>query len=102
MPFISQDREYNTDWIDQEFVSLVPFENMTRYDDGLLPGHAYMLYWIRKYKSGRRIPAYFEYDYGIEFMKEREFLKDDTLSHRIQARLPLVLQMLVNQLVQYR
>lgn len=76
MPFISQDREYNTDWIDQEFVSLVPFENMTRYDDGLLPGHAYMLYWIRKYKSGRRIPAYFEYDYGIEFMKEREFLKD--------------------------
>lgn len=35
-----------------------------------------MMHWIQKYKSGRRIPAYFEYDYGIEFMKEREFLKE--------------------------
>lgn len=47
---------------------------MIRYSDGLLPGHIYMLYWLGKY-ANRRIPAYFEYDYGIHFVAEKEFLK---------------------------
>ncbi|MDY3037708.1 MAG: hypothetical protein SOR41_05190 [Eubacteriales bacterium] len=79
-PFVSQDREFNTSWIEQALQfpdqSLVSPDKMVRYKDGLLPGHVYMMHWIQKYKSGRRIPAYFEYDYGIEFMKEREFLKE--------------------------
>lgn len=75
-PFISQDREFNTDWINQELVSLVPLKNMTRYADGLLPGHVYMLHWIQSSNKKRRIPSYFEYKYGIEFVQEREFLKE--------------------------
>lgn len=79
-PFISQDREYNTNWLDQAMLfpdqSLVPFSNMVRYKDGLLPGHIYMLYWICKYKTRKNIPSYFEYKYGIEFNKERDFLRD--------------------------
>ena len=34
-----------------------------------------MLYWIDKYKLKRKIPAYFEYQYGIEFIKEKDFLE---------------------------
>lgn len=55
--------------------SLVDKKAMIRYDDGLLPGHVYMLYWMNKYKGkNRKIPRYFEFDYGINFEKEREFL----------------------------
>ena len=48
---------------------------MTRYSDGLLPGHVYMLYWIDK-QNRKRIPSYFEYTYGINFYKEKNFLED--------------------------
>ena len=50
MPFISQDRELNTNWIKQsQMFGVTPTkEMMTRYSDGLLPGHVYMLYWIRE------------------------------------------------------
>ena len=79
MPFISQDREFNTDWIEQSQMfpkqSIIPRSTMKRYSDGLLPGHVYMLYWLNKY-SNRRIPAYFEYDYGIHFIAEKTFLKE--------------------------
>ena len=76
-PFISQDREFNTNWIEQAQMfpaqSIIPIETMTRFSDGLLPGHIYMLYWLNKYGK-RRIPAYFEYEYGICFAKEKRFL----------------------------
>lgn len=78
-PFISQDREFNTDWIEQSQMfpkqSILPESMMKRYSDGLLPGHVYMLYWLNKYVN-RRIPAYFEYDYGIHFIAEKTFLKE--------------------------
>ena len=78
-PFISKDRELNTSWLEQakhfSTQSIIPKKIMKRYSDGLLPGHVYMLYWIDKYKLKRRIPAYFEYKYGIEFLKEKDFLE---------------------------
>lgn len=78
--FISQDRELNTNWIEQVDLfhaqSLVEKSMMIRYKDGLLPGHIYMLYWLEKYKN-KRIPVYFEYKYGIEFEKEKIFLEEN-------------------------
>lgn len=78
-PFISKDREIYSNWLieTEQFPEprLLPIEMMTRYDDGLLPGHVYMLFWIDSIQGkGRKIPVYFEYAYGIEFVKEREFL----------------------------
>ena len=76
-PFISMDRELNTNWIGQTETfleqSIIPKSMMTRYDDGLLPGHVYMLYWLGKY-ANKKIPAYFEYKYGINFEAEKDFL----------------------------
>lgn len=76
-PFISKDRELNTNWIEQAEMflnqSIIPISMMTRYDDGLLPGHVYMLYWLKKY-TNKRVPTYFEYKYGIKFGKEKKFL----------------------------
>lgn len=78
-PFVSKDRELNTNWLEQAkhfpTQSIIPKKIMKRYSDGLLPGHVYMLYWTDKYKLKRRIPAYFEYKYGIEFLKEKDFLE---------------------------
>lgn len=75
MPFISQDRELNTNWIDQAqmFGATPTKEMMVRYSDGLLPGHVYMLYWIKEIHR-KRIPVYFEYQYGINFTDEQDFL----------------------------
>ncbi|MDO4170811.1 MAG: hypothetical protein Q4D45_13080 [Lachnospiraceae bacterium] len=79
-PFISQDRELNTNWIEQSMMfpehSIIPKSMMRRYSDGLLPGHVYMLYWLEKY-TNKRIPAYFEYKYGIDFNKEKIFLTEN-------------------------
>lgn len=77
MPYISKDRELYTDWIEQAKMfpnNVISKKMMTRYTDGLLPGHVYMLYWISRYNMKRRIPSYFEYKYGIDFVKETEFL----------------------------
>lgn len=78
-PFVSRDRELYTNWIDQALMlpkqCIIPREVMTRFADGLLPGHVYMLYWIGKYNGkNRRIPSYFEYKFGICFEKERLWL----------------------------
>lgn len=77
-PYISQDRELNTDWISQADMfpvqSIIPISMMQRYTDGLLPGHVYMLYWLGKY-TNKKIPAYFEYKYGVDFCKEKGFLR---------------------------
>lgn len=79
-PFISEDREQNSTWLKQVAMfpdqSLVKREMMTRFKDGFLPGHIYMLYWLDKYPYGyRRIPSYFEYKYGIGFVKELKLLQ---------------------------
>lgn len=76
MPFISKDRELNTNWIEQVKLSGVTpkKEKMVRYSDNLLPGHVYMLYWLSKYNN-KKIPAYFEYEYGICFKREKFFLE---------------------------
>ena len=83
MPFISKDRELNTNWFEQAKTfsqqSLVSKSMMKRYSDGLLPGHIYMLYWLKKY-SNKKTPAYFEYEYGIDFVAEKTFLKRKWLS----------------------
>ncbi len=75
-PYVSPDRDMK-DW--NKKVSMFPDmmvkrEMMIRDDDGLLPGHVYMLYWINKYKN-KEIPVYFEYKYGINYNKELEYLK---------------------------
>ena len=76
IPYIAEDRE--KEWFKMAAMfpqSLVDRKSMIRYDDGLLPGHVYMLYWMDKYKGkNRKIPRYFEFDYGVDFEKEREFL----------------------------
>ena len=74
-PYISNDRP--KDWIERAELfpdhSIIPVEMMKRYSDGLLPGHIYMLYWLKKY-TNKKVPVYFEYKYGIDFEKERLFL----------------------------
>lgn len=77
-PFISMDRELNTNWIEQaNYFGVTPArEMMVRYSDGLLPGHIYMLYWIKNVHR-ERIPAYFEYRYGVNFYKEKIFLTEN-------------------------
>lgn len=47
---------------------------MKKFSDGLLPGHVYMLYWIKEIHR-KRIPSYFEYKYGINFTEEQAFLQ---------------------------
>ncbi len=75
VPYISEER--TADWIEraEKFpkASLIPKAMMKRYADGLLPGHIYMLYWLKKY-TNKKIPSYFEYKYGIDFEKEKAFL----------------------------
>ena len=79
-PFVSKDREKNTNWLEQAEImpkqAIIPLGRMTRFSDGLLPGHIYMLYWIGKNGVDKQIPSYFEYKYGIEFEQERQFLID--------------------------
>lgn len=76
-PYISKDRELNTNWLEQIELfpaqSLVSKSMMTRYNDGLLPGHVYMLHWLKKY-TNKHVPVYFEYRYGINFEKEKIYL----------------------------
>lgn len=77
IPYIADDRE--AEWIERASLfeqSLVKRSMMQRYTDGLLPGHVYMLYWLGKY-TNKRVPAYFEYKYGIDFEKEKQFLFDN-------------------------
>lgn len=73
-PYISSER--TAKWFEQAELfpaSLVQKQMMKRYADNLLPGHVYMLYWLKKY-TNKKVPAYFEYKYGIDFEKEKNFL----------------------------
>ena len=76
MPYISPSRDLK-DWLEKVDMfpgqSLVAKSMMKRNADGLLPGHVYMLYWMKKF-TDKAIPAYFEYKYGIDFEKEKLFL----------------------------
>lgn len=90
-PFISQDRELNTDWIEQAEMfpeqSIIPKSMMYRYPDGLLPGHVYMLYWLNKYNN-KKVPSYFEYEYGINFKDEKDYLiKNEYLDSSLKPTL---------------
>ncbi len=82
-PYISTERDFKkwNEMVSQFPKMLVQKEMMIRNEDGLLPGHIYQLYWIQKYKSGRRIPEYFEYEFGIDFNKEKDLL---TLNNYIE------------------
>lgn len=75
IPYISNDRP--KDWIGRAELlpkqCIIPVEIMKRYSDNLLPGHIYMLYWLKKY-TNKKVPSYFEYKYGINFEKEKDFL----------------------------
>lgn len=74
-PYISADRENS--WIERAElfpeVVLVKRKMMQRNADNLLPGHVYMLNWLKRY-AGKKAPIHFEYKYGIDFEKEKEFL----------------------------
>lgn len=78
IPYVSEER--GCEWIEIAtgfpIQSIIPKQIMTRYNDGLLPGHIYMLYWL-KIHSEKSIPLYFEYQYGINFEKEKEFLREN-------------------------
>jgi SPP1 gp7 family putative phage head morphogenesis protein len=77
-PYISNDRK--PEWIEMAKTfpktAIVKKSMMKRYSDGLLPGHVYMLYWLKKY-TNKKVPSYFEYQYGIDFEKERTFLLNE-------------------------
>lgn len=76
-PYISKDRELYTNWLEQAELfpaqAIIPKSMMTRDADGLLPGHIYMLHWLKKY-TNKQVPVYFEYKYGINFEKEKKYL----------------------------
>ena len=78
-PFISDERDIK-DWIERAQgmpkQCLVDKKMMKRFSDGLLPGHVYMLYWLNKY-TNKKVPAYFEYKYGVDFEKEKTFLLEN-------------------------
>ena len=74
-PYIAADRE--SSWIERAElfpeIVLVKRQMMQRNADNLLPGHVYMLNWLKRY-AGKKAPIHFEYKYGIDFEKEKEFL----------------------------
>lgn len=76
-PYIRDDRDFQA-W--EQLISfdprkLVSKDKMVRNTDGLLPGHVYQIYWIDKYNSNKRVPVYFEYEFGINFEEEKVFLE---------------------------
>lgn len=89
IPYISEERK--VDWLDQASMfpqqSIIPKSMMTRFDDGLLPGHVYMLYWLGKY-TNKKVPVYFEYKYGVDFEKEKAFLIDNGFLDRTSKPTP--------------
>ena len=81
-PYISPDRDFD-DW--EKRVSTFPNmivqpEMMIPYDDGLLPGHIRMLYWIKNIHLDR-VPDYFEYEHGINFKDELHVLEENGYIH---------------------
>ena len=78
IPYISNNRP--KDWIERAETfpkqCIIPKSTMQRFSDNLLPGHIYMLYWLKKY-TNKKVPSYFEYKYGIDFEKEKLFLLEN-------------------------
>ena len=54
--------------------SLIKRERMQYYENGLLPGHIYLIYWLSKQKT-IKYPVYFEFEYGIN----PQFARDQLL-----------------------
>lgn len=78
IPYVSNDRP--KDWIERAEMfpkqCIIPVSTMERYSDSLLPGHIYMLYWLKK-STNKKVPSYFEYKYGVNFEKEKLFLLEN-------------------------
>lgn len=78
LPYISDKRNIQN-WLEQmeksPKLNIIPKKMMTRFSDGLLPGHICMLHWLRQH-TNESIPSYFEYVYGIDFEKEKKYLLD--------------------------
>ena len=78
LPFISKYREQYTNWINEMGAiishSLVSKEKLTYFDDGLFPGHIYLMYWLMEQKE-IYYPVYFEFEYGInpQFARDQLF-----------------------------
>src|SRR5699024_3482936 len=54
---------------------IVPKENMKKLNNGLLPGHIIILWWVNNPRTNKKnIPLYFLYEYGIDFNKQFDFL----------------------------
>lgn len=86
-PFISDNRAFD-EWerlVKFDPTKIVSRDKMKRNSEGLLPGHIYQIYWIDKYKPERRIPVYFEYEYGIDFKTEQKFLEKEGYIKDFQA-----------------
>lgn len=81
IPFMKSYDDSRKKWIDMipmfSDEALVKKEMMIRNKDGLLPGHVFQIYWVNKYNENRRVPEYFEYEYGIDFYAELEFLEKE-------------------------
>lgn len=95
-PFISDDRDIKN-WeqlIAFDRKKLVSKDKMKRNSDGLLPGHVYQIYWIDKYSTDKKVPAYFEYEFGIDFEKEKMFLEQKglLLNHKVTEKGKDILQ----------
>lgn len=81
-PFVSLNRDFK-DWLARvegtggvfKEQMLVNSKMMTRLDNGLLPGHIYLLYWLDKQKKEKEFPGYFEYSYGIDANAEADNLQ---------------------------
>lgn len=77
-PFISEYREKFTQWKKHMDDPVMPTKTVLRErmirNNGLLPGDIYLLYWVDKFGMSRKIPLYFEFDFGIDFVKEYEML----------------------------
>jgi SPP1 gp7 family putative phage head morphogenesis protein len=77
IPYISKGRR--KEWLERARLfphqTTIPKSMMTRFEDGLLPGHVYMLYWLGRY-TNKKVPIYFECQYGVDFEREKAFLID--------------------------
>ena len=77
-PYVSDTRDIEK-WV--EFIQfdndkLVQKKMMIRNEDGLLPGHVYLINWVKKFQLKKNVPVYFEYEFGINFSKELEILRN--------------------------
>lgn len=78
IPYISENRDLETFLKNPK---LVPKRNMIRTEDNLLAGHIILLWRVNfgTYNNEVAVSKYFEYDYGIDAIKEIEYLVEKEL-----------------------